>query len=129
MHTFTALTFRHCVQTILFALPLLAHASLPESASVPGGVAIVPLCSVSACANAPRAWLGEQPVLVTADHGQWDAVVGLSLDTTPGPHELRVQIGSEAGTQQFTVESKIYPEQRITLKDKSKVDLSPKDLV
>src|SRR5512135_919847 len=105
MYAFIAPPLRNCFRFILFALPLLAHASLPESSSVPGGVAIVPLCSVSACANAPQAWLGEQPVLVTAENGQWDAVVGLSLDTTPGAHELRVQIGSETGMQQFTVAS------------------------
>ncbi len=128
MHSFTAITLRNFFCFILFALPLLAHASLPQASSVPGGVAIVPLCSASVCADAPQAWLGEQPVLVTSDNGQWDAVVGLPLDTTPGPHELRVQIGSETGTQQFIVESKAYPEQHITLKDKSKVDLSPKDL-
>ncbi len=127
MHTLIANTFHHCLCFILFA-PLLAHASLPESSSVPGGVAVVPLCSVSVCANAPQAWLGEQPVLVAADHGEWFAVVGLALNTTPGAHELRVQIGSETGLQEFKVNPKVYPEQRITLKDKSKVELSPADL-
>lgn len=128
MHTLTAITFRNCLRFILFALPLLAHASLPESSSVPGGVAVIPLCSVSACADAPRTWLGEQPVLVTADHDQWYAVVGLALDTTPGAHELRVQIGGETMPYVFVVNPKDYPEQRITLKDKSKIDLSPADL-
>jgi murein DD-endopeptidase MepM/ murein hydrolase activator NlpD len=128
MYSFTAIIFRNGFSFILFALPLLAHASLPESSNVPGGVAVVPLCSVSVCPSAPQGWLGTQPVLVTADHDQWYAVVGLTLDTKPGAHELRVKIGSETGTQPFTVNTKNYPEQRITLKDKSKVDLSPKDL-
>jgi murein DD-endopeptidase MepM/ murein hydrolase activator NlpD len=128
MHTLTAVTFRHCVRLCLFALPLLAHASLPQSSSVPGGVAIVPLCSVTVCVNAPQSWLGDQPVLVAADHDAWYAVVGLSLDMKPGPHELRVQIGSETGLQEFVVNPKVYPEQRITLKDKSKIELSPADL-
>ena len=119
---------RICFRFFLFALPLLAHASLPESSNVPGGVAVVSLCSVSACADAPQAWLGGQPVLVTADHDQWYAVVGLPLDMAPGSHQLRVQIGSETGTQQFVVKPKHYPEQHITLKDKSKVELSPADL-
>ncbi|MDD5056840.1 MAG: peptidoglycan DD-metalloendopeptidase family protein [Sideroxydans sp.] len=117
----------NCLRFILLALPLLAHASLPENSSVPGGVALVPLCSVSVCAAAPQAWSGKQPVLVTADHDEWVAVVGLALDTTPGPHELRVKIGEETKSQQFAVNAKEYPEQRITLKDKSKVDLSPAD--
>ena len=67
-------------------------------------------------------------MLVTADHDAWYAVVGLSLDMKPGPHELRVKIGSETGMQQFVVNPKDYPEQRITLKDKSKVELSAADL-
>ncbi len=127
MHLLAPITLRNCFRFILVALPLLAHASLPQSASVPGGVAVVPLCSVSVCADAPQAWLGEQPVLVTADHDEWYAVVGLSLDTTPGTHELRVQIGSETGVKQFLVNAKDYPEQHVTLKDRSKIELSPAD--
>jgi murein DD-endopeptidase MepM/ murein hydrolase activator NlpD len=128
MYPFIAITLRNCLRFILFALPLLAHASLPESSSVPGGVVVVPLCSASVCSAAPQAWLGDQSVLVTSDHDAWYAVVGLALDMKPGPHELRVQIGNEIGLQEFVVNSKLYPEQRITLKDKSKVELSPADL-
>jgi murein DD-endopeptidase MepM/ murein hydrolase activator NlpD len=111
----------------LVSLPLLAHATLPESSSVPGGVAVVPLVSVEASASAPQSWLGEQPVLVTSDHGQWVAVVGLALDTTPGAHELRVKIGETTKVQEFQVGTKQYPEQHITLQDKGKVDLASKD--
>jgi murein DD-endopeptidase MepM/ murein hydrolase activator NlpD len=128
MYTLTAITLRNCFRFILFALPVLAHASLPESSNVPGGVAVVPLCSVSVCDHAPQTWLGDQPVLVTADHDKWYAVVGLSLDTTPGAHELRVKIGDAMKAQEFVVNTKVYPEQRITLKDKSKIELSPADL-
>ncbi len=128
MHSLTVITLRICFRFSLLALPLLAHAGLPQTSSVPGGVAIVPLCSASACTTAPQAWLGEQPVLVAPDHDEWFAVVGVSLDTAPGPHQLRVQIGGEVGMQQFVVHPKAYPEQRVTLKDKSKVDLSPADL-
>jgi murein DD-endopeptidase MepM/ murein hydrolase activator NlpD len=124
MHPLIATTLRF----LLLALPLLAHAALPQSSSVPGGVAVVPLCSVSVCPDAPQAWLGEQPVLIAADRGEWFAVVGLALDTKPGPHELLVHVGNETGMQGFTVNPKNYPEQRIKLKDKSKVELSPEDL-
>ncbi len=128
MHTFIAPTFRHCFRFFLFALPLLAHAVLPQSSNVPGGVAVVPLCSVQACAVAPQAWLGEQPVLVAADHDEWVAVVGLALEMTPGAHALRVKIGEETKTQEFVVNAKDYPAQYISLKDMSKVELSPADL-
>ncbi|MGB7598029.1 MAG: peptidoglycan DD-metalloendopeptidase family protein [Gallionella sp.] len=109
------------------ALPLLAHASLPQSSSVPGGVAVIPLGSVSAGAGMPQTWVGDQPVLVTADHDEWYAVVGLPLDIAPGSHELRIKIGDVTRMQDFMVGTKDYPEQRIILKDKSKVELSPAD--
>ncbi|MBI3478890.1 MAG: peptidoglycan DD-metalloendopeptidase family protein [Nitrosomonadales bacterium] len=121
MHTLITIAFRICFLLVL-AFP--AHAGLPRSSNVPGGVAIVPLGSSSI---APQTWLGDQPVLVTSDRKRWYAVVGLSLDTTPGAHQLRVKIGDATKTQDFVVKRKHYPEQHITLKDKSKVELSAED--
>ena len=130
MNTLITHTFRNCCRLALFVLayPLVAYASLPQSANVPGGVAIVPLTSILTSTGKPQAWLGDQPVLVTSDHEQWVAVVGLALDITPGSHELRVNIDGETQVQHFIVNPKDYPEQRITLKDKGKVELSPADL-
>ena len=56
MHTLIAFTFRICFRlgpfvlafSFAFAFPGLAHASLPESSNAPGGVAVIPLGSVSA---------------------------------------------------------------------------------
>ncbi|MBI1174365.1 MAG: peptidoglycan DD-metalloendopeptidase family protein [Sideroxydans sp.] len=106
---------------------MVAHASLPQSSNVPGGIAIVPLENVIGSGK-PQAWLGKQPVLVTSDHNQWFAVVGLALDTAPGAHELRADIGGETQLRQFTVHPKKYPEQHIKLKDKGKVELSATNL-
>lgn len=130
MHKLISITCRICLRLGLFAVafPLLAHASLPQSSNVPGGIAIVPLVSATSGKDIPQAWLGGQPVLVTADHDEWYAVVGLSLDTTPGSHQLRVKIGEDTKTQEFVVNPKEYPEQRLTIKDKGKVQLSPKNL-
>lgn len=127
MHTFTAMR-RRIISLVLFALPLLAHGALPESSNVPGGVAVVPLGSVVAIADKPQAWFEERPVLVTAEEGQWHAVVGLPLDSIPVMHELKVQLGHETIMLPFDVRPKAYPAQHITLKDKSKIELSPKDL-
>ena len=131
MHTLIASTFRACFRFGLFVFAFvfffsgLAHASLPQSSNVPGGVAVIPLGSVAAVSDVPQTWLVDQPVLVTSDNGQWVAVVGLPLNITPGSHELRVKMGGQTKTLDFVVNTKDYPEQRITLKDKSKVDLSP----
>jgi murein DD-endopeptidase MepM/ murein hydrolase activator NlpD len=129
MPAVAATAFHTCLRFGLFALafPLLAHAALPHDSNVPGGVAVIPLGSVSSDTQTPQTWLGDQPVLVTADHDEWYAVVGLPLDIAPGPHQLRVKIGGITEAQDFVVNPKDYPEQRITLKDKSKVELSPAD--
>ncbi|HEU0186279.1 MAG TPA: peptidoglycan DD-metalloendopeptidase family protein [Gallionellaceae bacterium] len=129
MHTIISTILRICLRLGLFllALPLSAHAGLPKSSSVPGGVALVPLGHAETGANKPQSWLGSQPVLVTSDRHQWVAVVGLPLDMKPGAHELSVRIGDETKTASFVVKSKKYPEQHLTLKDKSKVELSPAD--
>src|SRR5450759_2277489 len=133
MHTLIAITFRICFRSGLFVLAFafafsgLAHASLPLSSNVPGGVAIIPLGSVSTSADTPQTWFGDQPGLVTSDHNQWYAVVGLSLDVAPGSHELRVTIGDVTKVQDFVVNTKIYPEQHITLEDTSKIQLSAED--
>jgi len=129
MPKYPAITLRICFQLSLFILaaPLSAQASLPESSSVPGGISIVPLGSVSSSVNAPHTWLGEQPVLVTSDHNEWYAVVGLPLSIKPGSHELKVKMGDETRVQSFVVKSKKYPAQYITLKDTGKVELNPED--
>lgn len=129
MHTIISVLRRICPRFGLFALtfPLLAHASLPLSSNVPGGVVVIPLGSVSAGAEMPQTWLDDQPVLVTADHDEWYAVVGLPLDITPGSHDLRIKIGDVTRMQDFVVDAKNYPEQRITMKDTSKIELSPEN--
>ncbi|MBU0621440.1 MAG: peptidoglycan DD-metalloendopeptidase family protein [Gammaproteobacteria bacterium] len=112
---------------LLLSLPLFAHAGLPRSSSVPGGVAIIPLGKAVADARPPQVWLGEQPVLVMAERGKWYAVVGLALTMKPGKHTLRVMIGDLAKTRDFNIRSKRYPRQDIMMKDKSKVQLSPEN--
>jgi len=110
----------------LLIIPALADA-LPKALSVPGGIALVRLGAVTTPSDAPRAWLGDQPVLVASENGQWTAVVGLALDLPVGAQELRVEDGGRQRTLRFDVGTKKYPEQRIHLKDSGKVQLSPDD--
>ncbi|MDD2699988.1 MAG: peptidoglycan DD-metalloendopeptidase family protein [Sideroxydans sp.] len=120
---------RLCLKLCLLflALPQFALAALPQASNVPGGVALIPLGAVAEHAQPPQAWLGEQPVLVAADKGKWYAVVGLPLDIKTGLHTLRAKADEETMSLAFKVKPKKYPEQHITLKDKSKVQLSPED--
>jgi murein DD-endopeptidase MepM/ murein hydrolase activator NlpD len=119
---------RRLTAALLLALAFPASVeALPRASSVPGGVALIRLGAVSTRGDPPRAWLGDQAVLVAAENGQWIAVVGLALDLPVGDHELRVDDGGERKVVRFEVRDKSYPEQRITLKDSSKVTLSPAD--
>ena len=135
MHKLIAITLRTSSQLGRFVLAFafaflchgLAHASLPQSSNVPGGVAVIPLGTIAASADAPQAWLGDQPVLVTSDQNKWYAVVGLRLDVMPGSHQLRVKVGDVTKALDFVVNPKKYPEQHITLEDTGKVQLSPED--
>lgn len=118
--------FRCLAAALLLGVGLPAQA-LPSAASVPGGVALIRLGTVSAASVAPRARFAGQPLLVAAENGQWIAVVGLALDLAPGSHELTVDDGNGEKTLAFAVHEKRYPEQRITLKDTRRVTLSDDD--
>ncbi len=101
--------------------------ALPRESRVPGGVALIALGEVAPNTPAPRAWLGEQRLMVVSDRGQWIALVGLALDLPTGRHELRVEQGAQQRSLPFTVTPKDYPAQHIKLKDKGKVQLSPEN--
>ena len=114
------------ILAVALALPLTAFA-LPRESAVPGGIALVRLGKAVPGEATPRAWLGEQPVWVSAEGGQWTAVVGLALDLPPGSHQLRVDAIEQQREVDFVVRAKEYPAQHIRLKDSSKVTLSPAD--
>jgi murein DD-endopeptidase MepM/ murein hydrolase activator NlpD len=99
--------------------------ALPKHAPVPGGVAVIDL---GAGATAPTARWGGQPLAVVGERGRWFALLGIPLDTVPGDLEIAVSAGSTATVRAVTVRAKHYPEQRLTIKDKRKVDPDPEDL-
>ena len=127
MHTLTTPARRTCFILLFLVLPALAHASLPKASNVPGGVAIVQLGNTLTHKQKPQALFGKQAVLVTSDLKQWYAVVGLPLDTKPGRYTLNVKMGDKNKVFSFRIKKKKYPEQRITIEDKGKVELSPED--
>jgi len=100
--------------------------ALPKHSPVPGGVAVIDLGPSSL--PAPTARWGDQPLAVVNDNGRWLALFGIPLDTLPG--ELEIAISGSAGTSSKSVAIKLknYPEQRLTIKDKRKVEPDPEDL-
>lgn len=103
-----------------------ASLALPRQASVPGGVAVVDLGPDSAVP--PRAQWGDLPLAVVRDNGHWFALLGIPLDTLPGELEISVSGASTATVRKVIVQIKNYPEQRLTIKDKRKVEPNPDDL-
>ena len=112
---------------LLLLLPTLAHATLPKAANVPGGVAIVQIGNTLTHKQKPQAWFDNQPVLVTSNLKSWYAVIGLPLNTKPGRYQLNVTMGNKSKVFNFRVKNKKYPEQRIVIEDKGKVELNPED--
>ena len=109
---------------------LLSHAfaafALPRHLPVPGGVAVVDLGPAGQ--TTPTARWGEQPVAVVQEKERWFALLGIPLDTLPGDLEIAVFFGPTVALRQIPVRIKNYPEQRLTIKDKRKVEPSPEDL-
>lgn len=99
--------------------------SLPRSAAVPGGVAIV---SLGRAQSTPLARLNDARVLVAGDESEWFAVVGISLDTAAGT-TLPLTVEREGrGPETIAIEiaPKRYETQHLRVKP-GQVDLSPED--
>lgn len=114
--------------TLLLTLPVLSQADLlPQNLPVPGGVAQIVVGNLSE--PAPKAYYQNRRVLVTQQNQNWLALVGIPLDSAPGPQSLIIE--RPMGTEQiaFAVDDKHYPEQRLTIKNKRMVDeMTPEDL-
>ena len=65
---------------------------------------------------------------VVKEGGRWFALLGIPLDTLPG--ELEIRVTADGGTLAKTVAIAVknYPEQRLTIKDKRKVEPSAEDI-
>jgi hypothetical protein len=113
------------IATLTFSADVLAI-ELPETESVPGGVAVLDL---PASATPPRATFNGKPVMVVANGAVYTAVVGLPLATKPGTHTLSIKNTSgKVVTQEFTVTDKTYQSQHITIKNKRMVNPEKRDM-
>ncbi|EGH28183.1 M24/M37 family peptidase [Pseudomonas syringae pv. japonica str. M301072] len=111
------------LSALLLCLPAHADSFITRALDkpVPGGVAVIDL---GTGAQAPTATYQGKPVLVVKEQGtRWLAIVGIPLTVKPGTQ----QVTSGGRTLNFTVGSKKYPEQHITLKNKRQVNPNPED--
>jgi len=113
---------------VCIVLPAFAQA-LPRAEPVPGGVAVITLGEAPQTSQPPRARYNGNRVLITHDHGHWYAIVGLPLEAKPGQHGLDVEHSDGRRERRaFTVADKAYTTQRLTIKDKRKVEPNAADL-
>jgi len=106
---------------------LMIHAAsaqdLPRLESVPGGVTLVEIHQQTR----PKAYYKNYPVMVLGEAGDWRAIIGIPLTAKPGTHELLVKNGGQE-KYYFDVRHKAYKTQRITIKNKRKVNPAPMDM-
>ena len=117
-------TSKNLLLALLF-WPLMLSA-LPQENAVPGGVVILPLSPASS--HKPKASFDDKPVLVVAENGLWQAVIGVPLDLQPGTHQLEVDKNGQPRSLTFKINDKQYPTQHITIKDKRKVNPNQYDM-
>jgi murein DD-endopeptidase MepM/ murein hydrolase activator NlpD len=89
--------------------------SAPEESLRPGGVAIIDVGSAEF--SKPEVNFDSRPVLVMRDADRWKAVVGIPLDTEPGPTAITVN-GNRVTA---TIKEHAYAEQRLTVTNQSHV--------
>jgi len=95
----------------------------PGHSPVPGGIAVIPITTEADAI--PVARFNGRRVMVMKEDGQWVAVVGIPLKTTPGSNKIALQDGREIS---FEVETKEYESQHITIKNKRQVNPLKQDM-
>jgi murein DD-endopeptidase MepM/ murein hydrolase activator NlpD len=131
LHGTWSVLARTSLQVLAFCAsiaPVAAHATdLPRENRVPGGVAILDLGSAESRPG-DVIFNGYRAPVLQAGSG-WVALVGIPLDTKPGPHsaEFRPTTG-DARALEFTVVDKKYDEQRLKVANQRHVEPNKEDL-
>ena len=133
-HTFSRFSRRLVLSALLAVVPITAAFSttlsapatqpLPHTAAVPGG--IITLDLGPAQGSPPAAYYRKKRVLIVQNNDRWQAVIGISLSAKEGNHQLNISGKNQA--IDFTVNAKQYAEQRLTIKNKRKVNPNKTDM-
>lgn len=95
----------------------------PMDESVPGGVAVVALPIHEK--STPHVEMDGHKIMVVSHDGQWYALVGLSLDTSPGQKALEVTSVDAVVPLVFTIKAKEYATQSLTIANPEMVNPTP----
>lgn len=113
---------------LLLVLTFIAHSAssseLPIEERVPGGIALVDLPASTRSAS-----FDHHPVLLHRDDTKVTAIVGLPLTLKPGKQKLEYMDDKGQNLiQSFEIEQKAYKTQRLTIKNKRKVNPYANDM-
>jgi hypothetical protein len=103
---------------------------LPKHYSVPGGVAVLALSIQSA--EPPEVYFQNKRTMVIADPKQsnhWLSIIGIPLDITNGIHSIKISTAAGLSEQNFEINNKKYPQEKLTIQNKRKVEPLPEDLL
>jgi murein DD-endopeptidase MepM/ murein hydrolase activator NlpD len=116
-----------------------AAADLPTERRVPGGIAIVELGPADAIPD--EVFFNQHRAPVLQVDQDWVAIIGIPLDTTPGPQAAVLvparapdaaahgsTAAAPAGSLKFTVADAKYDEQRLQVKNKHHVNPDAQDM-
>lgn len=109
---------------ILFCLNITAHA-FPANSLRPGGVAVINVLA----ASQPKPFVSYKSSAIALVKGQqnWLAVVGIALDAKSGIHQISIKdANGKTSTKSFNVKTHTYKTQRLTIKNKNKVNPNKK---
>jgi murein DD-endopeptidase MepM/ murein hydrolase activator NlpD len=111
---------------ILLCLFSVTAFCFPRESRVPGGIAIIPL---GENVTEAKFQFRKKNLIITQQKGQSVALVGLPLNIKPGEYSITGHIGNDKALvrKYFTVKDKQYTTQRITIKDKRKVNPEKRD--
>jgi murein DD-endopeptidase MepM/ murein hydrolase activator NlpD len=109
--------------------PFLVHAvevtSLPTGSNVPGGVAII-----ETAMTATQGHYRDDKIMLVEFEGAQYAVIGIPLNAALGEHSLILEnADGNLVTRYFTVQDKLYVEQRLTITNQRQVNPNNDDMV
>ena len=109
---------------------MLTHTAFafPQNALKPGGVAIIPVAP--ATDQKPTVNYQSKPVALIKGRSNWLAIIGLSLKAKHGTHQVKILRRSHKNPvyTSFKVKPYQYRTQRLTIKNKNKVNPDKKSL-
>lgn len=119
---------RKTTAVIVFTVMMMASLSsvaAPEQALVPGGIAIMDLKNYT-----PETHItfdGRKTTIFKQDEA-WYALAAIPLKAKPGTYDFKIQQDDSTRVSKVEVRDKKYQEQRLTIKNKRKVNPSEQDM-